>query len=203
MTPATVFRLVLGVCAAAVVGGGTWLAVLGGDSTGVAVSSPGEETSIQPTLPAVSATAGPSGGPSLAPVGETPANPTAEATAPPTAETPAVPAIEAAPPAPKVARPGGPTVVPPPTEAPPITDLPSMTANEVLALSRDVQLPSGKTFEACGLIGPEGEPWPFSVHLYYTGHGGWVVATHRGDASLLFDESTRKFQVDTLTRAGC
>ncbi len=78
-----------------------------------------------------------------------------------------------------------------------------MTANEVLDLAREVRLGSGKTFEACGATGPEGEPWPFSVHLYYMGRGGWVVATHRGDASLLFDEGTRRFQLDSIARAGC
>ena len=205
MTPLTVFRLVLGACAAAVVAGGTWLALLGGDVTGTAVKGSGQETSVGAPVAQTSATVAPvedvSRTPAVASAGSPRLDPTSASVA--ATETPGTAAVESAPPAPKVARPGGPTPVPTPTQAPPVTDLPSMTADDVLALSRKVQLPSGKSFEACGAIGPEGEPWPFSVHLYYTGHGGWVVATHRGDVALLFDEAMRKFQVDTVTRPGC
>ncbi|MEP6870530.1 MAG: hypothetical protein ABI939_01635, partial [Anaerolineaceae bacterium] len=185
--------LLLGGCALVAVAGGTWLALAGSGSDGVAVTSRAEETSA---LPAGSAAE------------SAQATATNSATAPPpvpsaTATGTALATNEPAASGPLATRPAGPAPIPPPTAAPAVQDLPTMTANEVLALSRDVRLPSGTTFAACGAIGPEGEPWPLSVHLYYTGRGGWVVATHRGDASLLFDEATRSFQLDTVTRAGC
>ena len=187
MTSVTTIRLLLGVSALTVMAGGAWLAVLGGSADGVAVTSPGEETSAPPagSMTAIAQATG-----------------TSSATAP-VEQRSAAPTTEPAASAPIAARPAATTPIPAPTISPDATDLPTMTANEVLALSREVRLRSGKTFEACGATGPEGEPWPLSVHLYYTGRGGWVVATHRGDASLLFDEATRRFQIDTVTRAGC
>lgn len=201
MTRLTMIRLLLGACALALVAGGTWLAVLSGSTDGVAVTSPGDETS-DPTAESAAATAGTMAPSPVQATGTNPATappPVASATATGTAAPTNAPAASA----PLATRPTGPTPIPPPTAAPAVTDLPTMTANEVLTLSREVRLPSGTTFEACGAIGPEGEPWPLSVHLYYTGRGGWVVATHRGDASLLFDEATRRFRLDTVTRAGC
>jgi hypothetical protein len=98
----------------------------------------------------------------------------------------------------------------PPTPAPPTAtptqdpkDHPVYTANAVLDLSRGVRLPNGETFELCSALGPEGEPWPFAVHLYWAGRGTWVVETHRGDAGLYFDEPTATFRVKAVERAGC
>ena len=48
MTSVTTIRLLLGVSALTVMAGGAWLAVLGGSADGVAVTSPGEETSAPP-----------------------------------------------------------------------------------------------------------------------------------------------------------
>ena len=198
----TMVRMVLGVCALALVAGGMWLAALGDDSSGATVTSSADEAVATPALavagrPILATPVAPAE-PAGAPANASPTAPGSNgATAAP------APTVEPAAPAPRVVRPGGPPVAPPPTPTRTVTDLPTMSASEVLALSRDVRLPSGKTFEACGTMGPEGEPWPFSMHLYYAGHGGWVVATHRGDASLSFDEPARTFRVDTLTRAGC
>lgn len=197
MTPATVIRLVLGACALAVIGVGALLAVAGGGSNIVAVASRGDEAAF--ALPTASGAGTPVAGSSA--VGEATGTSDAGELAPATAA--ARPTADPVAPPPRVSDSAGTAAPVPATTSPVVTDLPAMSANEVLALSRSVRLPSGRTFEACGAMGPEGQPWPFSVHLYYTGHGGWVVGTHLGDAALMFDEATRAFLVEAVTRAGC
>lgn len=83
-----------------------------------------------------------------------------------------------------------------PTSTPaPITDLPAYKDTQVLALAAGVVLPSGKTFEQCVALGPNGARWPVPVHLYYEGKGKWIVETHLGEIETEFDEATATFHV--------
>lgn len=198
MPPVSILRVVFGTCALTVAAGGAWVGILNSGANNPTVTSHGDELVTGLPTPAPNLASTPEAPPQAASVTSTAAPPTP--VSPPTPGTsPSTEAVSG--PLPTITATPPPRPVPP--TAAPIADLPAMTANEVLALSRHVRLPSGMTFEACGAAGPEGEPWPLSVHLYYTGHGGWVVATHREDAALLFDESTRTFRVDAITRPGC
>ncbi len=74
-------------------------------------------------------------------------------------------------------------------------DLPIYKDTQVLAMAAGVILPSGKTFEQCVALGPNGARWPVPVHLYYEGQGKWLVETHLGEIETEFDEATTTFHV--------
>lgn len=82
-----------------------------------------------------------------------------------------------------------------PTSPAVITDLPAYKDTQVLALAASVVLPSGKTFEQCVALGPNGARWPVPVHLYYEGKGKWIVETHLGEVETEFDEASATFRV--------
>jgi hypothetical protein len=85
----------------------------------------------------------------------------------------------------------------------PITDLPRLSALDVLTRAGSVVLPSGRSFRGCVELPGEGS-WPSPVHLYYLGGGRWRVETHSGDAGLIFDEATESFRVAVLpNRPSC
>jgi hypothetical protein len=75
------------------------------------------------------------------------------------------------------------------------TDIPIYKDTQVLAMAAGVILPSGKTFEQCVALGPNGARWPVPVHLYYEGQGKWLVETHLGEIETEFDEATATFHV--------
>jgi hypothetical protein len=81
----------------------------------------------------------------------------------------------------------------PEAEAPPPTDLPKYRDVQVLALAADAVLPSGKTFRQCVELPPSTDHWPTPVHLYYEGHGKWLVETHLSEVQVSFDEAVGTF----------
>lgn len=111
----------------------------------------------------------------------------------PVAQSPETPVTQVA-----VAKPAPqplPTATPAPTEASPITDLPAYSDVQVLSMAASVRLPSGRTFEQCVALGPNGKHWPVPVHLYYEGKGKWLVETHLSEVQVEFDEASASFHV--------
>lgn len=94
---------------------------------------------------------------------------------------------------------------PTPTDAPaplPITDLPQYRDTVVLGLAASAILPGGHTFRQCIDSVPGGEHWPLAVHLYYLGHGQWVVETHVSEVAVIFTEATATFRVSSYHPIG-
>ncbi len=87
------------------------------------------------------------------------------------------------------------TATPPPTVAATGGDIPLYKDTDVLARAAPVVLPSGKTFEQCVALGPNGKHWPVPVHLYYEGKGKWLVETHLSEVQVEFSEATASFRV--------
>lgn len=117
-----------------------------------------------------------------------PAQPVTSATQGATTATDVLSARPVSQPPPSTAGPASPTA-----QAGP--DLPIYKDTQVLAMAAGVILPSGKTFEQCVALGPNGARWPVPVHLYYEGQGKWLVETHLGEIETEFDEATATFHV--------
>ena len=88
-----------------------------------------------------------------------------------------------------------PSATPTPAEASPITDVPAYSDVQVLSMAASLRLPSGRTFEQCVALGPNGKHWPVPVHLYYEGKGMWLVETHLSEVQVEFDEASASFHV--------
>lgn len=181
-------RVAAAVAGAIVLLAGTVFALQGGDSP----ATPGGPDAILPQVTISPYTPTPEA--SIPPAATTTAAATLRAE-PPAATTPDLATTTAVAPARPISQP--PTATPAPATAttPAATDIPIYKDTQVLAMAAAVVLPSGKTFEQCVALGPNGARWPVPVHLYYEGQGKWLVETHLGEIETEFDEATATFRV--------
>ena len=91
---------------------------------------------------------------------------------------------------------------PPATDPAQSPDLPRYPDTRVLALAAAAMMPTGRTFRECVGALPEKPHWPAAVHLYYAGHGRWVVETHAGEIGVSFDEASAEFRVVSFPPPG-